>query len=123
MDEIKDELGVTMNYTGTDEHVPEAERNNQTIAECIRVAYHWLPYKTVPKVMLRYLAMICTKQLNIFPAKGGVMPYYSPHVLINGRQYDYEKDCQVEFGDYVQANNSLKITNTNAPHTIDGIYL
>ena len=123
MDEIKDELGVSMNYTGTDEHVPEVERNNLTIAERIRVAYHHLPFKTMPRVMLKYLAMVCTKQLNIFPAKGGVSPYYSPHVLLNGRQYDYNKDCQVPFGAYVQANNNVNPTYTNAPRTIDGIYL
>ena len=67
--------------------------------------------------------MVCTKQLNIFPAKGGVSPYYSPHVLLNGRQYDYNKDCQVPFGAYVQANNNVNPTNTNAPRIIDGIYL
>ena len=37
---VKDEWKVKMNYTGTDEHMPEAERNNRTIAEWIRVAYH-----------------------------------------------------------------------------------
>ena len=63
-----------MNYTGTNEYVPEAERNNRTIAERIRVAYHHLPFKTMPKVMLRYLAMVCSKQLYIFPAKGGASP-------------------------------------------------
>ena len=67
--------------------------------------------------------MVCTKQLNIFPAKGGISPYYSPHVLLDGRQYDYEKDYQVQFGSYVQANNNVNPTNTNAPRTIDGIYL
>ena len=61
MDEIKDELGVSMNYTGTDEHVPEAECNNHTIAKRIRVAYHHLPFKTMPRVMLKYLVMVCTK--------------------------------------------------------------
>ncbi len=53
MDPVKDELGVDMNYTTTDEHVPEAERNNRTIAERIRCAYHNLPYKAIPKLMLR----------------------------------------------------------------------
>ena len=28
IDEVKDKLGVEMNYTGTDEYVPETERNN-----------------------------------------------------------------------------------------------
>ena len=75
----------------------------------------------MPRVMLKYLAMVCAKQLNIFPAKGGISPYYSSHVLLGGRQYDYDKDCQVQFGSYVQANNNVNPTNTNAPRTIDGI--
>jgi hypothetical protein len=29
--------------------VPEAERNNRTIAERIRAAYHNLPYRVIPK--------------------------------------------------------------------------
>ncbi|MGC9176795.1 MAG: hypothetical protein ACP5F1_06960, partial [Thermoplasmata archaeon] len=68
MNQGKDELDVCMNYTTTDEHVPEAERNNRTIAERIRCAYHNLPYKAIPKLMLRYLSIVCTKQLNLFPA-------------------------------------------------------
>ncbi len=101
MDEVKDELGVDMNYTTTDEHVPEAERNNITIAERIRCTYHNLPYKAIPKLMLRYLAMVATKQLNLFPAKGGVSSYLSPHVILGGRDIDYNKHCQVPFGAYV----------------------
>ena len=90
MDEVKDELDIKMNYAVTDEHVPEAERNNRTIAERIRATYHNLPYKTMPKLMLRYLAMVSTHQLNLFPAKGGVSAYLSPHVLVGGRNLDYE---------------------------------
>ena len=52
MDPIKDELNVDMNYTSANEHVPEAERNNWTIGERIRVAYHNMPYMKIPRVML-----------------------------------------------------------------------
>ena len=48
MDEIKDELDVDMNYTGMDEHVPEAEWNNRTISKWIRVAYHYYHLKLCP---------------------------------------------------------------------------
>ena len=82
MDEVKDELDIQMNYTVTDEHVPEVERNNRTIAERIRATYHNLPFKKMPKLMLRYLAMVSTHQLNLFPAKGGISAYFSPHVLV-----------------------------------------
>ena len=63
--------------------------------------------------MLRYLAMISAQQLNIFPAKGGVSAYYSPHMIIRGENYDFA----------VQAYQEQDPKNTNAPRTYDAIYL
>jgi hypothetical protein len=123
MERVSTEFDITMNYATAGEHVPEAERNNRTIQERIRATYHNLPYAMIPKVMLRYLAMICTQQLNYFPVKGGISPYYSPHVILTGKAIDYNKHCQIPFGAYVQANNEPNPTNTNAPRTIDCIYL
>ena len=54
MDQVQDDLDVVMNYTNASNHVPEAERNNRTIKERIRAAYHRLPYKAIPRVMIRY---------------------------------------------------------------------
>jgi hypothetical protein len=45
MEKVKDNLGVRMNFTNALEHVPEAERNNRTIKERVRAAYHRLPYR------------------------------------------------------------------------------
>ncbi len=73
--------------------------------------------------MLRYLAMVATHPLNMFPAKGGISPYYSPRVLLGGQDIDFNKHCQVPFGAYVQANQENDPKNTNAPRTIDAIYL
>jgi hypothetical protein len=123
MDNVADKLDITMNYTTASEHVPEAERNNCTIQERIRSAYQNLPYAMIPKIMLRYLAMISTERLNYFPTKGGVSPYFSPHVILTGKALDYTKHCKFTFGAYVQANNEPQPTNTNAPRTIDCIYL
>ena len=36
---VKDNLSVTMNYAPAQAHVPEAERNNRTLKERIRVGY------------------------------------------------------------------------------------
>ena len=36
---------------------------------------------------------------------------------------DWDKHCKYAFGTYVQANQNNDPTNTNAPRTIDGIYL
>ncbi len=123
MDTVKDELQVEMNYGPAQAHVPEAERNNRTIGEAIRTAYHRLPYRAIPRVMLRNLAMEVTKNLNVLPAKGGVSEYYSPHMILKRENFDYNKHCVAACGQYVQANQENDPTNTNAARTIDGIYL
>ena len=123
MDQVRDDLDVVMNYTNASDHVPEAERNNRTIKERIRATYHRLPYKAIPCVMIRYLAMVCTTKLNFFPVKGGVSQYYSPRMILNQTNLDYNKHCVIPFGTYVQANHETNPTNTNAPRTLDMIYL
>ena len=123
MDKVKDDLNVTMNYTNAGDHVPEAERNNRTLKEGIRTMYHRLPYKAIPRVMIRKLAMETARHLNIFPAKGGISSYYSPNILLRGQALDYTKHCVIPFGAYVQANHETLQTNSNAPRTLDGIYL
>jgi hypothetical protein len=95
---VADELDVTMNYTNAGDHVPEAERNNRVIQERIRTAYHRLPYKAIPKTMLKHLAMISAQQLNYFPAKGGISAHYSPYSLIKRRALDFIKHLKYGFG-------------------------
>ena len=123
MDPIKDKLDADMNYMSTDEHVPEAERNNRTIGERIRATYHNLPYMKIPRVMLRHLGMVAQQQLNLFPAKGGISEYLSPHMIMSKKNIDYNKHCQFTFGTYVQAIQENNPKNTQAPRTIDAIYL
>ena len=69
MDKVKDNLDMTMNFTNAQDHVPEAERNNWTIKERIQASYHCLPYKAIPRIMIRYMAMNQANQLNLFPVK------------------------------------------------------
>jgi hypothetical protein len=105
MEKVEDNLNVDMNFTNAQDHVPEAERNDRTIKERIRAAYHRLPYKAIPRIMIRYLAMIQANNLNLFLVKGGVSNYYSPRMILNQTNLDYTKHCVVPFGAYVQANH------------------
>ena len=82
-----------------------------------------MPYVAIPKVMLRYLAMMCKAQLNYFSAKGGVSPFFSPYTIMLGRAINFHKQCLVPFGKYVQVANNPQPTNTNTPQMIDAIYL
>jgi hypothetical protein len=123
LEPIRDALDVEVNYCPAQAHVPEAERNIRTIKERMRSVFHGLPYKRIPRVMLDHLLMAVTMMLNVFPAKGGVSEYYSPHVLMNKTDLDYKKHCMIPFGAYVQAFQENKPSNTLEARAIDGIYL
>jgi hypothetical protein len=123
MDKVKDDLGVRMNFTNALDHVPEAERNNRTIKEQVRAAYHRLPCKTLPRQLIRYLLQTQASQLNLFPAKGGISLYYSPKTILGLPTLDNVKHYTVPFGAYVQANHKTNQTNLNASQMINAIYL
>jgi hypothetical protein len=114
MDRVEDNLGVCMNFTNALDHVPEPERNNRTIKERVRAAYHQLPYKALQRQLILYLVQTQASQLNLFPAKGGISPYYSPRTILGLPTLDYAKHCTVPFGAYVQANHETNQTNSNA---------
>jgi hypothetical protein len=123
MDKVKNDLGVCMNFTNALDHVPEAERNNRTIKERVQAAFHRLPYKDLPRQLIRYLVQTQASQLNLFPAKGGISLYYSPRTILGLPTLDCVKHCTVSFGAYVQANHKTNQTKLNASQTIDAIYL
>jgi hypothetical protein len=123
MEKVEDDLDVDMNFTNAQDHVPEAERNNRMIKERIQAAYHRLPYKAIPRIMINYLAMIQANKLNLFPVKGGVSKYYSPRMILNQTNLDYTKHCVVPFGAYIQANHESTKTSSNVTRTLDSIYL
>ena len=123
MTEVNGNLDIKMNHTSRGEHVQEAECNDCTIGEHIRATCHNSPCKAIPRVVLKHLSMVCTHQLNLFPAKGGVSAHLIPHMMMSGRNLDYGKHCQVPFGAHVQANQEHDPANSQAPRAIDAGYL
>ena len=74
--------------------------------------------------MIIEMAKLAAEQLNYFPVKGGVSKYFSPYMMLNGLNLDYNKHCQINLGAYVQAFvESKDAYNAQAPRTIDAIYL
>ena len=71
-----DDNNIKLDVVPQGEHVPEAERNNRTIGERIRATFHRLPYRMIPKVMLKALAVVSCRQLNYFPAKNSLLEYF-----------------------------------------------
>jgi Reverse transcriptase (RNA-dependent DNA polymerase) len=123
MTQLQNIYNVQMNYANPQEHVPEAERNNRVIKERFRSAFHRLPFKAIPKIMVKILTMECAKKLNFFPPIGGISTYYSPRMIMHQKTLDYDKHCSIPFGAYVQAHTEPNPTNSQHPRTLDCIYL
>ena len=123
MKEMEKIYGIRMNYANPQEHVPEIERSIRVIKERFRVAFHRLPFKIIPKIMIKILAMECTKKLNFFPPKDGISNFYSPRTIMHQQTLDYSKQCAIPFGTYVQAHNEPTFKNSQHPRAIDCIYL
>ena len=77
-DKVKDELDVTVNYANLGDHVHKIWRNNITVKEGYHAQYHGHPSQNIPRIIIRYLAFEVVIELNLFPVKGGLSPYYTP---------------------------------------------
>ena len=105
---LKDDLQewkIDLNLANAQEHVPEAERNNRTIKERVRAVFHSLPFRAIPKIMIKHLVMDSARKLNFFPANGGISKYYSPREILHQRKLDYQKHCDIPIFAYVQAHD------------------
>ena len=66
INEVEDEMDLKMNYANKGEHIPKAERNNQTLKDQIQIKYHLLSYKNIPKVVIKELVFDVAEKLNYF---------------------------------------------------------
>ena len=123
LDVVNNGMNILMDYTAAGEHESVAERNIRTIKERIRAAIHSMPYKIIPKTMIKELCPHMAELINIFPAKGGISKELSPYTIMHKKAVNYPTELKYPFGSYVQANHESKRYNTEAPRTLDCIYL
>ena len=93
------------------------------LQERFRTVLYRLPFKLIPRAMIKFLALRVTRHGNYFRAATGILKHYSPYTIVSGKQVDYKKELVYSFGDYVQANTTHLIKNNNLPRTLDCIYL
>ena len=115
--------GIELAPVSAQQHVPDIEHAIHVIKERYRALYHNLPYKSIPKIMVKAAAQYVVKWLNMFPPKGGVSSHYSPRAILTGRPLDYNLHCKYSFGSFVLALNETTPSNTPAPRTLDCIFL
>ncbi len=81
--------------------MPEIERKIWVIKEQVWAVVYSLPVNPLPAVVLVNAVLFVTKQLNLFPVKGGIFIQFSPKQIMTGEVVHY-KFCSVPFGQYCQ---------------------
>ena len=118
-----DILPIRLHTVGTDEHVPEIERSVQTQKHENRCTCHAMPYKCIPKVMLRELVTYGNTLLNAFGPSDAIAGNLSPRNIIDNLPHINYNDIKYEFGQYVQLHITQTITNTMHTRTIGAIVM
>ena len=96
--------GLTMNLASANEHVPDIEQKIQVIKERVRAVVYSMPVNALPPLVVVHAVLFVTKQLNLFPVKGGISTQFSPRQIMTGEVVNY-KFCSVPFGCYCQISN------------------
>ena len=108
---------------GVDEHVPEIERSVQTQKNENRSVCQSLPYKCLPKVMVRAIIKQGNAFLNAF-GNGKILGHgLTPRNIIDNLPHVDYNDLKYELGEYVQLHVTELRTNTMATRTIGAVVL
>ena len=111
------ELNIIFDPVTTNEHVGEIERTIRLIKERCRSFINTLPY-LLPKVLIVNLVYHCVSCINSFPKDG---MEESPKEQFTGRRLDFNNDCRLEFGSYVQTHEHPTRSGGMDPRTIGAI--
>jgi hypothetical protein len=116
-------LPIQLNAAVTDDHVHEVERSIRTVKERTRCTIQGLPFRRIPKAMMRAAIQGAHKALNQFPAHNGVSEFLSPLTIMTGRPSPDYNDMRIEFGAYAQVFEDNDPTNTAKARTTGAIAL
>ena len=110
-------LPIDVNIADADDHVAEAERSIRTIKERVRCLVQGMPFRQLPKIMIRGAVDNATRSLNMFPPIHGVSKTMSPATILTGKPNPDYNDIKIEFGSYAQVYESNNPTNTMRTRT------
>jgi hypothetical protein len=112
------EMGIMLNTTSNNEHVPDIECYICTVKEQVRGIYNTLPFRQMPGRMIMEMVFSTVFWLNALPTRNGVSTTLSPRTIVTGATIDFNRHCQLEFGEYAQVDeehdNSMASCTTGA---------
>jgi hypothetical protein len=120
---LRDEFDFNMNLVSAQEHVPTVERSIRVVKERIRATIHGMPFKAIPRVLIKCVVQECTRKLNFFPVKHGCSEYFSPREILHEQKLNYAHECQIPTLSYVLIHYEPTPTNSMQPRALDGIYM
>jgi hypothetical protein len=111
-----------LNLVSANKHVPEIERKIRVIKERVRAVIYSIPFNSLPAWMLVHAVLFVTKQLNLFPMKGGLSLKLSPKQIMSGKVVHY-KFCAMSFDWYYQIHEEDQPCNGMVQQTQGAILL
>jgi hypothetical protein len=111
-----------LNLASANKHVPEIERKIRVVKEWVRAVIYSIPFNSLPSRMLVQAVLFVTKQLNLFPVKGGLSLKLSPKQIVSGKVVQY-KFCAMGFGLYCQIHEEDQPRNGMVVRTQGAILL
>ena len=111
-----------LNLSSASEHVPEIERKIRVIKERVCAVVYSLSVNSLPTKVITHALLFVTKQLNLFPVKGGIYTQFSPKQILTGEVVHY-KFCSLPFGQYCQISEEDTPRNSLAARTQGAIAL
>ena len=91
-----------MGIVDTDDHVEVVERTIGTIKENIRSLMHGIPCQRIPRLMVKRLVEVATRNTNSFPVEGGISDEHSPLSIVTGAPLPDARTYSVDFGTYAE---------------------
>jgi hypothetical protein len=110
-----------LNLASANKHVPEIERKIRVIKEWVRAIIYSTPFNSLPAWMLVHAVLFVTKQLNLFPVKGGLSSKLSPKQIMSGEAVQY-KFCAMGFCWYCQIHEEDQPRNGMVARTQGAIF-
>ena len=102
-----------MNIANADDHVHEVERSIRTVKERTRCTVQGLPFRQIPRIIIRATIEAAHKSLNQVPAQNVISQHLSPTTKVTGRPSPDYNDMSIEFGAYAQVFEDNDPSNTN----------
>src|SRR6056300_1048521 len=119
----QDVLPIRLECCGVDDHVPEVEQSIQTVKNESLTLCHAMPYKCIPRIMVREIVKQGNTFLNAFGNGKCTGQGMTPRNIIDNLPHVDANDLKYELGQYVQLHTTQSSTNTTAARSIGAIVL